>query len=231
MTAETRDYAVFEADLTGRSLSAKLLRRLVSWLKPYRGRLIISAGLVLMSSFAAVLMPVVMTRVIIDGLLYEHEAAINLPDFGMTSVTQWLHEGSNLSMLISACLLYAALAIFMTTCAHFHRMTLASAVLSGLRDLRRDLFAHLERKPSMFYDHVAVGRVMTRVTNDIENLYEMLSGFGMVVGEFVPFFVALFLMLSIDVELTLILLLVIPIVATVTYLLRIRRKISRIAIR
>ncbi len=71
----------------------------------------------------------------------------------------------------------------------------------ALRDLRYDLFSHLETRPASFYDHVAVGRVMTRVTNDVEVLFQLLSGFGVLIGEFVPFLVALSLMLAIDREL------------------------------
>ena len=95
-------------------------------------------------------------------------------------------------------------------------MTLTSSVINGLRDLRADLFAHLETRPSSFYDRVAVGRVMTRVTNDIEALYELLRGMGTLIGEFVPFFVALSIMLAIDVELTLILLLALPVMGLIT---------------
>ena len=43
---------------------------------------------------------------------------------------------------------------------------------------------------------------MTRVTNDVEALYELLRGLGTLIGEFVPFFVALAVMLAIDVQLT-----------------------------
>ena len=71
-----------------------------------------------------------------------------------------------------------------------------------------------------FYDRVAVGRVMTRVTNDVEALYELLRGIGTLIGEFVPFFVALAIMLAVDVELTLYLLLALPIMGTVTYYFR-----------
>ena len=41
-------------------------------------------------------------------------------------------------------------------------MTLIQAVINGLRDLRLDLFSHLETRPSSFFDRVAVGRIMTR---------------------------------------------------------------------
>ena len=42
---------------------------------------------------------------------------------------------------------------------------------------------------------------MTRVTNDVEALYELLRGLGTLVGEFVLFFVALVVMLAIDAQL------------------------------
>jgi ATP-binding cassette, subfamily B, multidrug efflux pump len=103
---------------------------------------------------------------------------------------------------------------------HYHRVYLATAVLGALRDLRHDLFRHLETRPASFYDRVAVGRVMTRVTNDVEQLFQLLSGFGVLLGEFAPFVVALVLMLSMSAELTGVLLLALPIVAVGTYFYR-----------
>jgi len=61
---------------------------------------------------------------------------------------------------------------------------------------------------------------MTRVTNDVEALYELLRGIGTLIGEFVPFFVALAIMLAVDVELTLMLLLALPVMGAVTYYFR-----------
>ncbi|MCB1647841.1 MAG: ABC transporter ATP-binding protein, partial [Pseudomonadales bacterium] len=71
-----------------------------------------------------------------------------------------------------------------------------------------------------FYDRVPVGRIMTRVTNDIEALYEMLRGMGGLVGEFVPFLVAITIMLMTSVKMTLILLLLVPVVGLSTWFFR-----------
>ncbi|MFT7468284.1 MAG: ATP-binding cassette subfamily B multidrug efflux pump, partial [Candidatus Pseudothioglobus sp.] len=103
---------------------------------------------------------------------------------------------------------------------HFHRITFARTVLHSLRDMRLDLFAHMEHRPSSFYDKVAVGRIMTRITNDVQALFELLMGLGMLIGEFVPFFIALFIMLAMDVQLTMYLLVAIPIFGVVTYFFR-----------
>ena len=107
-------------------------------------------------------------------------------------------------------------------------MTLIGAVVKGLRDLRNDLFVHLETRPSSFYDRVAVGRVMTRVTNDVEALYELLRGLGTLIGEFVPFLVALTVMFAINTELTLTLLIALPLLTIVTFYFRnITRRLFR----
>jgi ATP-binding cassette subfamily B protein len=86
--------------------------------------------------------------------------------------------------------------------------------------MRHDLFAHMERRPSSFYDRVAVGRVMTRITNDVQALFELLMGMGMLIGEFVPFFLGLAIMLAIDVKLTLYLLIAVPVFGVITYFFR-----------
>ena len=99
-------------------------------------------------------------------------------------------------------------------------MLLSRAALSGLRDLRRDLFVHLQQLSPGFYDKVAVGRVMTRVTNDVEVLYQLLVGFGMLVGEMLPFFLALGLMLAADAALAGLMLLAVPILAGATWAFR-----------
>jgi ATP-binding cassette subfamily B protein len=123
-------------------------------------------------------------------------------------------------MIAAACLLYGGLQLMWAVTGHLHRMTLVNSVINGLRDLRQDLFEHLETRPSSFFDRVAVGRIMTRVTNDIEALYELLRGLGTLIGEFVPFLVALIIMLAVDIKMTGILMLAIPIIALATYWFR-----------
>ncbi len=219
MSATQRDYAIFDAELAGKSFNARLIGRLFVWVRPHWRLAAISGLLVLVASVLAILMPVIVSRVVIDGLLNAPRPVV-LPDFGMNAVTNWLMNSTGLSHLLAACALYMVATTTWAIAAHYHRIYLARAVLNALRDLRYDLFSHLETRPASFYDHVAVGRVMTRVTNDIEVLFQLLSGFGVLIGEFVPFLVAFSLMLAIDAKLTGILMLAVPIVAFATYLFR-----------
>tara|TARA_Y100000780_G_scaffold19389_3_gene16497 strand:+ start:3425 stop:5269 length:1845 start_codon:yes stop_codon:yes gene_type:complete len=210
---------MFDAELSGTAMNLTLLRRLMKWLQPYRRTFAFSVVLVLISSTLAVLLPVVMSIVIIDHIILQ-EVDVQTLDLGTIETTEWLAQQSGLSMLAAACLLYGGLQLMWAVTGHLHRMTLVTSVINGLRDLRQDLFEHLETRPSSFFDRVAVGRIMTRVTNDVEALYELLRGLGTLIGEFVPFLVALIIMLAVDIKMTGILMLAIPIIALATYWFR-----------
>jgi len=219
MTRPARDHSIFDADLTGRSLDLRLTLRLGRYLRPY-GRLLLGSCLLIgIASLMAVWMPVVMTRVVIDGVLFPN-LGIEAPDFGMIRASAALGEWTGLPPLPAACLLYAILVTVFVTVAHLQRMLLARAAMSAIRDLRNQLFDHLEKLAASFYDRVAVGRVMTRVTNDAEALLELFWGLGMLVGEIMPFFLALGLMFLADPGLAGIMLLSIPIVGVATWLFR-----------
>lgn len=218
-TQPRRDHSLFDADLSGAVLNTRLLRRLLAWMKPYRMTFAVSGLLILAASTFQVLLPIIVSLVVIDHII-RGETEQGAPDLGMVDLTEALSAALGLHPLLAACLLYAIAHLCWAAAGHAHRLTLISSVINGLRDLRLDLFSHLERRPSSFYDRVAVGRVMTRVTNDIEALYELLRGLGTLIGEFVPFLVALTIMLTIDVELTLILLLGLPIMGAVTFWFR-----------
>jgi ATP-binding cassette subfamily B protein len=225
--ASRRDHSIFEAELAGRAFDGRLVWRLVRYLRPYRGRMLATALCVIASSALAVLLPVVTTRVLIDGVL-ARRAAIEAPDFGMQELAAAVAAASSLSPLPAACALYAALMLGWAVLVHAQRLLLAGAAFRALRDLRRDLFAHLEHLSPSFWDHVAVGRVMTRVTNDVEVLYELLWGLGLLSGEILPFALAVTLMAIADPPLAALLLVAAPVVGVATWLFgRVTRRVYR----
>lgn len=218
-----RDHSMFDAELSGQVLNLKLVRRLFGWLRPYRATFVVSSILILVTSALQVMLPVIISLVVIDHLILGGSGTLS-PDLGMIDATEWIAATFDIAPLLAACVLYAVLQLSWAVTGHLHRMTLITAVINGLRDLRQDLFRHLETRPSSFYDRVAVGRVMTRVTNDVEALYELLRGLGTLLGEFVPFFVALAIMLAVDARLTGILMLALPIMGAVTVFFRRRTR-------
>ncbi len=218
-TQTSRDYSAFEADLSGAILNTRLLLRLLKWLKPYWFTLTVSILLVCISSFFAIVLLLISSIVVIDHIFRQETSAL-VPDFGLIDLTEALAQYTGFSTLFIACSLYVIAQVVWALAGHYHRVTLTLAVVNGLRDLRRDLFQHLETRPASFYDNVAVGRVMTRVTNDIEALYELLRGLGSLIGEFLPFCFALVVMLSINVETSLVLLMYLPLLAVITMVFR-----------
>ena len=219
MTQATLDHGVFEADIHGQTMNLAYLKRIGYWLRPHHRLALFSLALVIAASILAVLLPVIISRVVIDDIIMGQPDAL-LPDFGMNALNQWLMSITGWSAIVSACVIFGVLTVACQFFYHLHRVTFAQTSLYALRDMRQDLFAHMEHRPSSFYDKVAVGRVMTRITNDVQALFELLMGLGMLVGEFVPFFLALGIMLAIDVRLTLYLMLSIPIFAFITYFFR-----------
>lgn len=228
---QERDYSVFDSDIEGKRFDLQLLRRLLKWLAPYRRRALLAIACVFLAATATVLAPVIVTRVVIDGMLLsgpDSTGSIAAPDMGQQDLVTWMSDSTGLSALVAACVVYAVWVLMAGLFSHLFRILLAGSVLSGLKDLRRDVFAHLERLPATFYDRVAVGRVMTRVTNDIETLFELLAGFGVLMGEFVPFFVAMTIMVSINPDLTAKLFFLMPIAVVATYIFRMAsRKVYR----
>lgn len=216
---EKLDHAIFDADLHGQNVNMQLLRRLLEWVKPHRNLGLFSLALVGLASILAVLLPVIITRIVIDNIILSNTSLV-LPDFGMIEFNNRLQQLTGFDPIVSACLLYGVFTLCCHILYHFHRITFAKTVLHSLRDMRHDLFQHMVHRPSSFYDKVAVGRIMTRVTNDIQALFELFMGIGMLVGEFVPFFVALSLMMAIDMTLTGYLLLAIPVFAVITWFFR-----------
>lgn len=216
-TKTSRDHGVFEADLSGAVLNAKLFVRLLQWIRPYWPTLLTSLLLVCIASLMTICLPIILSVVVIDFILGGIQEA---PDFGFIQLCAWLAQNFGWSLLFVACTLYVMTHVVWGFSARYHQLTLVRAVVNGLRDLRHDLFKHLEYRPPSFYDNVATGRVMTRVTNDIEALYELLRGMGTLIGELMPFTFALIVLFSMDLEMTMILLCYVPILTVVTLVFR-----------
>ncbi len=95
--------------------------------------------------------------------------------------------------------------------------------------LRTDLFRHVQRLPASYFDRHPVGRILTRLTNDIESLAEVFaSGAITAVADVVTVIVVICLMLWLDVRLTLYALLVVPpLLVVATWFQRLAREAFR----
>jgi ATP-binding cassette subfamily B protein len=189
----------------------RLLRRLIAYLGPYR--LQVGASLLLLFAGAALeLAGPYLTKVALDR-------ALPARDVGLLGTLVLLYVGS----LVLA---------FLAEYAH----TLLTAWLGQrvMYDMRVQVFAHLQRLSLRFFDRNPVGRLMTRVTNDVEQLNEAFSsGLVSIFGDVFTLLFILGMMLQLDWRLALVTFTVLPFVAVATFVFRalIRRAYRDIRVR
>lgn len=167
------------------------------WLAPYTRQVVLALACAVGSAAAAVLVPVVVSRVIVDELLL-HTDRGDAPSYAQAALTRWLAAALHVPALASACSLILLWGAVWASLGYVFRAQLSYAANAALSDLRRDLFSHVGALPASFFDRTSVGQVLTSTTNDIESLSELALGMGMLIGEVVPFAVAATVMLSLD---------------------------------
>ena len=191
-----------EEEALGKAYDARLMRRLLQYLRPYRLRVAL-AVLVLLAAAAVEIVGPMLTMVALDRAIPQRDLSLLL-----------LLATGYLAALVVAFALEATQTI-LTTWLGQHVMY----------DLRAQIFQHLQRLPLSYFDRNPVGRTMTRVTSDVEVLNELFS--SGVVTIFGDLFTLLFIvtaMFIIDWQLALVTLTVMPfVIATaVTFRSRIR---------
>ncbi|MDX2185008.1 MAG: ABC transporter ATP-binding protein [Gemmatimonadaceae bacterium] len=150
--------AYLDEDTVGRVLDARLARRLLTYVRPYRALVVTSLGLLFLQAGLTLAGP----------LLTRHAIDVVLPS-GQRETLPWLA------------------AAFGTVLAVQFVASLSETLLTNrlgqtvMHDLRREVFAHLQRLSVPFFDRTPVGRLVTRVTGDIESLNELFTS-GVVAG-------------------------------------------------
>jgi ATP-binding cassette, subfamily B, multidrug efflux pump len=147
-----------DEDLGARRYDRRLIRRLVVYVRPYK-RLVFGALVLLMTEGLLQLVGPVLTERVIDVALPAHDAA----------------------MAWHAALLFAGSLLLAFGCSYGETILTALLGQRVMRDLRQELFDHVQRLSIAFYDRTPVGRLVTRVTSDVESLNELFTA-GVVAG-------------------------------------------------
>src|ERR1051325_6438357 len=142
-------------DAVGKVYDARLMRRLATYVRPY-GWLVLAALSLLMLDGLMQLVGPVMTRRVID-------VALSPRDSGLV----W-----------SAALLFAASLVVGFGCEYGDTILTSLLGQRVMRDLRRDIFEHVQRLPIAFFDRNPVGRLVTRGTSDIESPNKLFTAGG-----------------------------------------------------
>jgi ATP-binding cassette subfamily B multidrug efflux pump len=155
-----------EEEVLGKAYDSRLMRRLLNYLRPYRWQVAIALVSILLKSFADVLGPY-LTKVAIDRYLAPTKA-------GASGLWSWLSPRAmtgiaQISGIYVGLLLFTFVLEFLQT--YFMQWTGQKVMF----DLRSQIFRHLQRLHIAFYDKNPVGRLVTRVTTDVDALNEMFT--------------------------------------------------------
>ncbi len=155
-----------EEEVLGKAYDSRLMRRLLTYLRPYRWQVTIAIVSIIVKSFCDVLGPY-LVKVAVDRYL--------APAKGTTSALwNWLsphplHGIAQISIIYFILLGLTFVFEFLQT--YFMQWTGQKVMF----DLRSQIFRHLQRMHVAFYDKNPVGRLVTRVTTDVDALNEMFT--------------------------------------------------------
>lgn len=187
-----------EDEILGKAYDAKLMKRLLQYIKPYKYYVLLAIGL---NVIVAALGPVrpYLTKIAVDDYLVKKDY------HGLLIIIILLTVSLIAQSVIQYGMTYAMQYIGQKT----------------LLNLRMQIFEHLQRLALRFFDRTPIGRLVTRVTNDVESLNELFSsGIVMIFSDiFIILWIFIFMFLM-SWDLSLVTLSVLPVLIYGTFLFR-----------
>jgi ATP-binding cassette subfamily B protein len=191
-------------EVLGRAYDSRLMHRLLTYLRPYRREVVLAVAAIIGHS-ALDLVPPYLTKIVIDRYI----PAGDLGGLGT----------------IAALYLIALVASFLLEYLQTWTMQLIGQRI--MFDLRMQLVAHLHRLDLRFYDRNPVGRLMTRLTTDVDVLNELFtSGVVSVFGDVFTLIGIMAVLIWMDWRLAIAAFSVLPLIVAVTQWFRINARDS-----
>ena len=175
-------------DTLGKPYDLTLLHRLWRYVRPYRRQFILSLVCLPLTSAFLLAQPYIL-KLAVDGYMTHHDS-----------------QGLAVAGLLFAGALLGEFVFFY--CQYQATMSVAQ---KSLADLRADLFAHLQELPASFFDRNPVGRLVTRLTTDVDAINEAFTaGTLTIFMDLLTLAGIVVIMLSINTRLALVTLAVLP---------------------
>jgi ATP-binding cassette subfamily B protein len=185
-------------EISGKIVDLKVLRRLLQFLKPYKGYFAI---IIFLTILMAMLAPV---RPYLVQLTLDKYVVAN--DF----------KG-----LIRMIMILTGLLVFQALVQYLHTYLSGWLGQNTIRDIRIKLYDHLVHLRLKFFDNTAIGKLVTRVISDIETLSEVFSqGLAAMVGDLLQLVFILAIMFYTDWRLALVSIATLPLLILSTYIFK-----------
>ena len=201
-----------EEEILGKAYDSRLMRRLLTYLRPYKWHVVIALAAIMLKSIADVLGPF-LTKVAIDKYLAK-----------APNSHSWIGDRLSDTPLVGIAQiggLFIGLLLFTFVLEFVQTYVMQWTGQKVMFDLRSHIFRHLQQMDVAFFDKNPVGRLVTRVTTDVDALNEMFT--AGVVSIFEDVFVLLFIiaiMLNMNWKLALITFAVLPLITIATKMFR-----------
>ncbi|HKZ44483.1 MAG TPA: ABC transporter ATP-binding protein, partial [Anaerolineales bacterium] len=200
------DYVIEAEEHYKHNLNTNSINRLLAFARPYTGRLLLSAVLMLVASAASVAGPYLVKVAIDSGLIAGDALALR-----------------------NTILIYLAVAVMQWIGTYFRVNIMAWVGQTIIYDLRKKLFEHIQELSLGFFSRYSVGRVITRAINDVETLREFFTWAVLAIArDIFTLTLIIVVMLEMNLRLALLTFSVLPVMVLITVLLR---RASRLAYR
>jgi ATP-binding cassette, subfamily B, multidrug efflux pump len=196
-----------EEEALGKVYDSRLARRLFRYLRPYRGWVAIAALLTIPVAPLAALGPklfeIAVDRYFVPVLHNQIPRAAAVHGLGWIS------------------LLYLVTLVLGFAFMYFQVRVMQKVGQDTMYDLRKEVFEHLQRLPISFYDRSPVGRLVTRVTTDVDALNDLFAtGIAAMVNDALLLVLFIFIMLEMNWKLALATFAVLPLLFLCTWIFR-----------
>jgi ATP-binding cassette subfamily B multidrug efflux pump len=206
-----------EDEILGRTYDARLIRRLLGYVRPYRGTTALAIVLLLTASLTDLVGPS-LYRVAIDRYI--------VPGARGGPASADLRGVGGIAAIYLLVLSFG----FATRWLQTYLMQFVGQ--RAMYDLRMHIFEHVQQLPMAFFSRTPVGRLVTRITNDVDALNELItSGVVAIFGDIATLFGIVGIMLWMDWRLALVVFSVLPLVYWITDRFRLRAREAYRAVR
>ena len=179
-----------EEEMFGRVYDPQIVRRIGAFVRPYRRQFVISVFAVLVFTLTQLAIPMIIRHAIDQGVLA---------------------GPGGIGVLYQSLAAFGIVIALNFVAAQVQETVVGRAAENVLFDIRRAMFAHLQRVSLAFMDKTEVGRLMSRLQGDVGSMQEFLETSVLSVGDIVLLFGIITLMLYLDPGLGLITLAVLPV--------------------
>jgi ATP-binding cassette subfamily B multidrug efflux pump len=210
---QKRKDAQQEDDVIGKAYDGRLMRRLIKYLYPYKWQACVSLVAILIKAASDVLGPY-LTKVAVDRYM------TSKPPEQLSALARWLSPSPahGITQLAGIYLGTLILSYFLEFVQTYLMQWTGQKVMF---DLRRQIFRHIQGMHIAFFDRHPVGRLVTRLTSDVDALNEMFTSGVFAIFEDVFVLLGIILvMLRMNWWLALIAFAVVPLILVVTSIFR-----------